>query len=282
LYRRHERFYALGTLCRVHDISRQAYYQYWERQEHEILCEDLVLALIRPIRYRMPMVGVRKLHAMLSEPLGRINGGIGRDMLFSILRKHDMLIRRRRRYTRTTNSIHRFRMYKNLIKGIAIDRPNQAWAADITYLRLTDGFCYLALLTDMYSRKIVGYDVSDSLELSGAIRALRCALQDTRGFRKEGWTIHHSDRAIQYCSPRYTDVFIENNLQASMTEENHVFENSLAERVNGILKGEFFLDREFKTVEDAFRASREAIETYNGYRPHLSLNMLTPSQVYCG
>jgi transposase InsO family protein len=219
---------------------------------------------------------------MLSEPLARINGGIGRDMLFSILRKYDMLIRRRRRYTRTTNSIHRFRMYKNLIKGVTIDRPNQVWAADITYLRLAEGFCYLALLTDMYSRKIVGFDVSDSLELSGSIRALRCALQNTRDFRKGKQTIHHSDRAIQYCSPRYTDVLIENSLQASMTEENHVFENSLAERVNGILKGEFLLDQEFKTVENAFRSSREAIETYNGYRPHLSLNMLTPCQVYGG
>ena len=193
-----------------------------------------------------------------------------------------MLIRRRRRYTRTTNSVHRFRMYKNLIKGVAIDRPNQVWAADITYLRLAEGFCYLALLTDMYSRKIVGYDVSNSLELSGAIRALRRALQSTRYYRKERWTIHHSDRAIQYCSPRYTDVFIGNSLRASMTEENHVFENSLAERVNGILKSEFLLDREFKTVEEAFKASREAIETYNGLRPHLSLKMLTPCQVYGG
>jgi putative transposase len=228
------------------------------------------------------MVGVRKLYTMLSEQLARINGGIGRDMLFGILRKHDMLIRSRRRYTRTTNSVHRFRMYKNLIKGVSINRPNQIWAADITYLRLAEGFCYLALLTDMYSRKVVGYDVSDSLELSGAIRALHRALKCTGSIRGEGRTIHHSDRAIQYCSPRYTDILAENNLQASMTEENHVYENSLAERVNGILKGEFLLDQEFKTVEDACSASREAIETYNGYRPHLSLKMLTPSQVYGG
>lgn len=241
-----------------------------------------MLSLVRPIRFRMPMVGVRKLYSMLSEPFARINGGIGRDMLFSILRKHDMLIRRRRRYTRTTNSIHRFRMYKNLTKSVVIDHPNMVWAADITYLRLTEGFCYLALLTDMYSRKIVGYDVSDSLELSGAIRALRRALQDTGVYRRGGRTIHHSDRAIQYCSPRYTDVLTEHNMLASMTEENHVFENSLAERVNGILKGEFLLDREFRTVKDAFRASREAIDTYNGFRPHLSLNMLTPCQVYGG
>lgn len=228
------------------------------------------------------MIGVRKLHAMLSDPLAKINGGIGRDMLFSILRKHGMLIRYRRRFTRTTNSVHRFRIYRNMIKEVAINHPNQAWAADITYLRLIEGFCYLALLTDMYSRKIVGYDVSDSLELSGAIRALQRALQDTRSSRRGGRTVHHSDRAIQYCSPRYTDVLVDNNLQPSMTEENHVYENSLAERVNGILKSEFLLDREFKTVGDAFRASREAIETYNGYRPHLSLNMLTPSQVYGG
>jgi putative transposase len=202
------------------------------------------------------------------------------DFLFAILRKHHLLVQKRQQYVRTTNSMHRFRMYGNLIKDLTINRPNQVWVVDITYLRLTEGFCYLALLTDMFSRKIVGYDVSDSLELSGAIKALSAALR-TRGAKaQEGQTIHHSDRGIQYCSPRYTEVAFENHLQISMTEENHVYENGMAERVNGILKSEFLLDQEFSGVKRARKASQEGIETYNGYRPHLSLNMLTPSQVY--
>lgn len=267
-------------MCRVHGISRQAYYQYWVRQEHEAICEDLVVSLVLQIRRQMPMIGVRKLHYLLSEQLTRISGGIGRDRLFGILRRHELLVHKHQRYVRTTNSMHRFRVYRNLIKGLDVNRPDQVWVADITYLRLAAGFCYLALLTDMFSRRIVGYDVSDSLELSGATRALRAALKRRESNRFDEQTVHHSDRAIQYCSPRYTDVLFDNNLRVSMTEENHVYENSLAERVNGILKSEFLLDREFKTVEYAQKACREAIETYNGYRPHLSLKMLTPCQVY--
>jgi transposase InsO family protein len=280
MYRRHERFYALSALCDVHGISRQAYYQYWERQEHEVLCEDLVISLVVPIRRQMPMIGVRKLHYLLSEKLEQISGGIGRDKLFEILRKYELLIQRNRRYVRTTNSMHRFRIYKNLVKGLDVNRPDQVWVVDITYLRLAAGFCYLALLTDMFSRRIVGYDVSDSLELSGATRALYAALKFRKSHCNQEQTIHHSDRAIQYCSPRYTDVLFKNQLLVSMTEDNHVYENSLAERVNGILKSEFLLDREFKGVIQAHRGCREAIETYNRYRPHLSLNMLTPAQVY--
>jgi putative transposase len=270
----------LETLCSVHSVSRQAYYQHWCRQERGVLSEDLVISLVMPIRRRMPMVGTRKLFFMLSVELGLINGGIGRDLLFEILRKHGMLIHKRQQYVRTTNSMHRFRMYGNLIKDLIVKRPNQVWVVDITYLRLTEGFCYLALLTDMFSRMIVGYDVSDSLELSGATKALRAALH-TRGIKaQEEETIHHSDRGIQYCSPRYTDVAFENHLRISMTEENHVYENGMAERVNGILKGEFLLDSIFPGVKQAFKACQEGIKTYNEYRPHLSLNMLTPAQVY--
>jgi putative transposase len=239
-----------------------------------------VISLVQPIRRQMPMIGVRKLHYMLSEPLAKINGGIGRDMLFGIMRKHGLLVQRQRRFARTTNSMHRFRVYKNLIRGLEVNRPDQVWVADITYLRLVSGFCYLALLTDLFSRRIVGWDVSDSLELAGAISALKRALRMRAGRGSDTNTIHHSDRGIQYCSPRYTDVATGDGMRISMTEEDHVFENSLAERVNGILKGEFLLDREFVSVKACYKSCREAIETYNGYRPHLSLNMLTPAQVY--
>lgn len=272
----------MSALCMVHEVSRQAYYQYWEREERKVLCEDLVISLVMPIRHIMPMIGVRKLHSKLSSNLAKINGGIGRDMLFTILRKHDLLVRPTHRYVRTTNSMHRFRKYKNLIKDFKVVRTNQVWVVDITYLRLVERFCYLALLTDLFSRKIVGYDVSDSLELSGAIRALCNALKATREQRVDLQTIHHSDRAIQYCSPRYTDIIFANHMQVSMTEENHVYENSVAERVNGILKREFLLEREFAEVKQASKACHEAIETYNHDRPHLSLDMLTPNQVYDG
>lgn len=188
-----------------------------------------------------------------------------------------MLTLRKKYSSRTTNSLHRFYKYKNIIKKLNVTKPNQVWVSDITYIRTIDGFCYLALITDMYSRKIIGYDISNSLELKGCERALNKALYQTKN---TNGLIHHSDRGIQYCSNVYTQILKRNNIQISMTEENHCYENALAERVNGILKDEFYLDQTFNSLAHAKRATKNAIHLYNEIRLHLSLDFKTPNMVY--
>lgn len=188
-----------------------------------------------------------------------------------------MLTLKKKYSTRTTNSLHRFYKYKNIIKDVEVTRPNQVWVSDITYIRTIKGFCYLALVTDMYSRKIVGYNLSDSLELTGCVRALQIALKQSG---KRSSLIHHSDRGIQYCSNIYTQILKKNNITISMTEDNHCYENAMAERVNGILKDEFYLDQTFTDVAHAKRATKNAINLYNQIRLHLSLNFKTPNYVH--
>lgn len=188
-----------------------------------------------------------------------------------------MLTLRKKPSYRTTNSYHRFYKYNNIIKDLVVNKPNQVWVSDITYIRTVKGFCYLALVTDVHSRKIVGYDLSDSLELTGCVRALQKALKQAG---KRSPQIHHSDRGIQYCSNAYTQILKKKNIGISMTEENHCYENAIAERVNGILKDEFYLDQTFDSLLHAKRAAKNAINLYNEIRLHLSLNFKTPEMVY--
>lgn len=225
----------------------------------------------------LPRQGGKKLHRELQPAFVKYHLKVGRDCLFKILRQYNRLVKRKRYTVRTTQSYHRFYKYKNQIKGEQIGRPNQVWASDITYLKTVKGFCYLALITDMYSRKIVGYDLSDSLELSGCLKALKKALYQRKG--NETLT-HHSDRGIQYCSYQYTNALKQRGIRISMTEANHCYENALAERVNGILKDEFYLDQVFMDTAQAERATKNAIKLYNSKRLHLSLNYQTPNYVH--
>jgi len=220
---------------------------------------------------------VRKLLKSLGNEFTNANLKVGRDTLFNVLRKHNMLTLRKKTSARTTNSYHRFYKYSNIIKNIEVTKPNQVWVSDITYIRTINGFCYLALITDMYSRKIVGYDLSDSLELKGCLRALNKALYQANNING---LIHHSDRGIQYCSNQYTQILKIKNINISMTEENHCYENAMAERVNGILKDEFYLDQTFDNVAHAKRAAKNAINLYNEIRLHVSLDYKTPNMVY--
>ena len=187
-----------------------------------------------------------------------------------------MLVPRKKRFVRTTQSNHRFRVHKNLIKGLEIKHPDQCWVSDITYLRLQKGYCYLALITDAFSRKIIGYDISQSLELGGCMRAVRMACKG----RSMNETIHHSDRGIQYCSSQYTGYLNSKRIQISMGEAGNCYENAMAERVNGILKSEFNLDSVFVSLEQAEKAVTQAIKTYNTRRPHMSINMRMPNELY--
>ncbi|MDY2588544.1 IS3 family transposase [Winogradskyella aquimaris] len=270
-------FASLTTITACFGLKRDAYYKYKRREDKRLELEEKVVAIVKNRRRSLPREGVRKLCKSLSTDLENAKLKIGRDTLFNILRKHNMLIHRKKYSSRTTNSLHRFYKYKNIIKDVEITRPNQVWVSDITYIRTVKGFCYLALITDMYSRKIIGYDISNSLELKGCERALNKALYIAKDTTE---LIHHSDRGIQYCSNVYTQILKRNNIKISMTEENHCYENAVAERVNGILKDEFYLDQTFDSLQHAKKATKNAINLYNEIRLHLSLDFKTPDMVY--
>lgn len=268
---------SLSKVCNSFNIKRDAYYKFQKRYKQR---ENVVLQVLEQVekqRIEQPRVGTRKLHVALQASFERANVKVGRDSLFDILRAHNMLVKRKKAYHKTTNSYHHFHKYNNLIKEIKIDRPNQVWVSDITYIRTVKGFCYLALITDLYSRKIVGYDISDSLELTGCLRALQSALRKARPAAN---LVHHSDRGVQYCSNLYVNELKKRGIGISMTEENHCYENAVAERVNGILKDEFYLDQCFFSTRLAKRATKNAIKIYNNKRLHLSLGYKTPNNVF--
>jgi putative transposase len=272
-----EHKFSISELSEAFGMKRDAYYKHQRRDKQSVATNTAVLSMIRERRKDQAREGCRKMHKACIEEFHDRGIKIGRDRLFDILRNHDMLVKRKRSFVKTTNSYHKFHKYNNLIKNLEITRPNQVWASDITYIRLTRGHCYLALITDIFSRKIVGYDISDSLELAGCIRALKMALTHAR---PAPGLIHHSDRGLQYCSNQYVAQLLKNNIRISMTEENHCYENALAERVNGILKDEFFLDQSFSNLDLAVKASQNAIKIYNTKRLHLSLGYKTPEQVF--
>ncbi|WP_038529380.1 IS3 family transposase [Formosa agariphila] len=270
-------FTSLTTITRCFGLKRDAYYKYKSRADKRLIQEQQIIKIVSRKRKSLPREGVRKLIRSLDNEFYKANLKVGRDSLFSVLRKYNMLTLRKKTSARTTNSYHRFYKYNNLIKDMEITRPNQVWVSDITYIRTIKGFCYLALITDMYSRKIVGYDLSDSLELKGCVRALNKAIYQAKNTKK---LVHHSDRGIQYCSNVYTQILKRKKIDISMTEENHCYENAMAERVNGILKDEFYLDQTFDNVAHAKRATKNAINLYNEIRLHLSLDYKTPNMVY--
>jgi len=268
---------SVSKVCACFDLKRDAWYKYKKRDKHRQAEVEQVIRMVKTERKVQPRVGTRKLHSALSEDFCTANLKIGRDRLFDILRAKNMLVKRKRAYAKTTNSYHHFHKYNNLIKELEITAPNQVWVADITYIRTVKGFCYLALITDLYSRKIVGHDLSDSLELAGCQRALQKALWHAR---PAAGLIHHSDRGVQYCSHMYVNELKKRGIKISMTEENHCYENAVAERVNGILKDEFYLDQCFFSNVHAKRAAKNAIKLYNNKRLHVSLGYKTPNAVF--
>jgi len=265
--------YSTNKLCYWFGISRQGYYRHRQLVERRRQEDFSVLEIVRQIRYQQPRIGVRKLHYMLGE----MGIHVGRDRLFEILRSHQMLVQRRKRYTKTTDSRHPFHYYPNLIKDIEIDRPGQVYVSDITYIHTLEGFQYLALVTDFYSRKIMGYDLSNSLSIDGSLRALKMALRQTK---EPSALIHHSDRGIQYCCKDYIEILRKNKVRISMTEQDHVYENAIAERVNGILKDEYCLGETLQSKEIARILVNESVKIYNQNRPHMALGYRTPENVY--
>jgi len=233
--------------------------------------------MVNSIRIKMPKIGTRKLHYLLQEELSRLS--IGRDKLFKILKANHMLIKPSRSYHITTNSHHRFRKHRNIIENLNVEHPEQVWVADITYIGNRQNPIYLALITDAYSKKVVGYDVSASLDASGCIRALKSAIKSRVYIEYE--LIHHSDRGFQYCSNEYQKILNKNNIKTSMTESYDPYANAVAERINGILKSEFLDYYGYKLPLNLMKkVVDESIKIYNQDRPHYSCYMKTPEQMH--
>lgn len=266
----------ITSACELFGVSRQVYYRskkaICKGQERAVKVIDLVLS----IRCQMPRVGTRKLYYMLRGELQEL--GVGRDKLFSILKANHMLIKPKKNYRKTTDSYHRFRKHKNLIDGVLPNKPEQVWVSDITYIGSRGNHRYLALVTDAYSKKIVGHDISTSLNADGAIRALKMGLRK-RKYKSES-LIHHSDRGLQYCCDDYQQLLKKKKIKCSMTESYDPYANAVAERVNGIIKHEFNLE-EYNVKLSVFKELvKESIKTYNQMRPHLSCSMKTPNQMH--
>lgn len=267
----------IENVCQKFGYCRDSYYKLKGRIQIQRTNRQKALSLIQERREVLPREGGRKLYHYLRPLLTEHGIKMGRDKLFDLLRSQQMLVEPRRKYKVTTNSKHRFNTYANLIKEKKIEGSNKVWVSDITYLRTRKGFCYLALITDAFSRKIVGYDVSNSLELEGCVRTLKKALKQLP-FSHD--LIHHSDRGIQYCSNVYTDILSKNNIKISMAAKGNCYENAIAERVNGILKNEFYLDFYFNDINQVKKACAQAINLYNLKRFHLALQMKTPNEVH--
>lgn len=268
----------MGQVCRLFGKSRQAYYQLEKRRDQSQAGDEIVLTYVRAIRARQPRMGTRKLYWLLKAVIKENDIKMGRDKFFRLLRDHGLLVKPRRRRIQTTDSKHGYRKYPNIIKEYEPCGPEQIWSSDITYVSTEEGFVYVSLVTDQYSRKIMGYSVHATLEAEGPLQALSMALKN----RSHSGTrlIHHSDRGIQYCSEEYIRLLERNGIQISMSAPGNPYENAVAERVNGIVKTEFYLDGYFRNIDQVRKAVKETVALYNNHRPHASCDYLTPEQAH--
>lgn len=262
-------------MCRLFGYTKQAYYKRLNKEGS--IDYEQVRTLVMEIRNQLPRSGGRKVYHMISDEL--VNKGIkmGRDKLFDYLRSEHLLVPNRKKYHKTTNSKHWMRKYPNIIKNTEINRPEQVWVADITYLQVKKKHYYLHLITDAYSKRIVGFELADNMQAATTLKALNKAIS-ARIYQEE--LTHHSDRGLQYCSSIYTNTLVENSINISMTQEYDPYENAVAERVNGILKAEFGLDNVFETYELLELQTQQSIALYNQLRPHMSIGLLTPNQAH--
>ena len=265
-------------LCELAQMTPQNYYARRSAGSRRGVDLALVLALVKSEREQQPRLGVRKLYHLIAPELKAAGVKLGRDRLFAELGKAGWLVQRKpSEWPRTTQIDPNLPVFKNLIKRFPTTGPNQVWVADITYIRTQEAFMYLGLITDRWSRKIVGYHLSETLETEQVLKALAMALKGLKGLARP---IHHSDRGCQYASHSYVQAVRQAGLVMSMTEQNHSAENALAERVNGILKQEYWLDGNFENRQQARQATSHGIRMYNTRRPHTALKFATPDQVH--
>jgi transposase InsO family protein len=287
---------SLEQICEYYGISRQGHYRQLRAEAERSDVEQRIVEMVAEQRRQMPRLGTRKLWTLIAPDLKQRGIAYGRDKLFGLLRRRGMLVESRARTVRTTNSRHGLPSYENLLRQVQPSRPHQVMVSDITYIETRQGFRYLALVMDAYSRKIIGYDLSASLSIEGSRRAVLMALkqlplkQQTTGNDALGndalaqttdqQVIHHSDRGVQYCSHAYTSLLRHYNVSISMAAVGNPYENAQAERLNGILKQEFFLNTCFANDSEAHQALGQAVVLYNTKRPHTALNYLTPEAVH--
>lgn len=270
---------SLAKLCGWFGVSRQAYYQHnWEGISTSIE-EEMILKEVQKLRANHRKMGGRKLYELLEPFLLSHHIKMGRDALFSLLAANGLLVKRRKRKIQTTNSLHWLRKYPNLIRDFIPTNINQLWVSDITYWKIGDKHSYISFITDAYSRKIVGYNVAESLEAIESLSSLQMALS-ALGADEPLQLIHHSDRGVQYCSAAYVKLLKEKGIQISMTENGDPLENAVAERVNGIIKQEYLEDRDIQNIEEAKALLEEVVHLYNNERPHMSIGNLRPNQIH--
>ena len=268
----------VGHLCRLFGVSRQAFYH---RQHYAQQVRGHSLLVLGPgtrASARVPGPGTRKLHLLLHQSLAASGIKMGRDKLHQLLHTHDLILCQKRSVPKTTNSAHRLRKYPNLLADVTLTAPQQPWVCDITYLCIGLGFGYLSLLTDAYSKLIVGYCLHPLLTVESALKALKMALQSEQP--RPASLIHHSDRGSKYCSFAYIQRLRQAEVAISKTQQGDPCENAVAERVNGILKTDFRLNRVFTTFAEAARAVEQSVRNYNHLRPHMSCGYLTPAAAH--
>ena len=270
----------LAKLCAWFGVTRQAYYQNnWSQIDYSIE-EEFIIKQVREIRQRHRRIGGRKLIEMLQPFIFEHQIKIGRDAFFDLLARNSLLVRKRKRQTKTTNSHHWLRKYPNLIRNITAQRPNEIWVSDITYWKINSGEnLYISLVTDAYSRQIVGYQVANTLNAIESVQALKMALS-ALGAESHFQLTHHSDRGVQYCGQEYVKLLQDFEINISMTENGDPLENAIAERINGILKDEYLDNYIINNIKKARELIKTCIKLYNEERPHLSISMLTPNQVH--
>ncbi|WP_318641385.1 IS3 family transposase [Flavobacterium ardleyense] len=262
--------------CNLFGVDRQVYYRNIKRKSVKESKAIEVVSMVLYIRKSMPRLGTKKSYHLLKDQLKPLK--IGRDKLFNILRANHLLIQPRRSYHITTNSHHHFRKHKNQVLGLEINRPDQVWVSDITYIGRRENPCYLSIITDAYSKKIMGHYVADNMNTESSALALRMAIKQRKS--KQVPLIHHSDRGLQYCAKDYQKILRKNGIVASMTQNSDPYENAVAERINGILKQEFMIDKYNLKLNLMKSLVKESIDTYNELRPHYSNYMLTPNQMH--
>ncbi|MCC9168380.1 IS3 family transposase [Pontibacter sp. XAAS-A31] len=268
---------SISRSCQLFGYTRQAYYKRRKVRTGNELEEQQVLELVQEKRLKMPRLGTRKLHFLLQDGFAESNLKIGRDRLFTLLGSNRLLIRPRKSYVKTTDSKHWLRRHKNLVEELEITRPEQVFVSDITYVYTDQGYSYLSLVSDAYSKQIMGYCLARDLKAEGPLQALGMAI----GNRKYSHPlIHHSDRGLQYCCADYQQALVQAGIRPSMTEQYDPYQNAVAERINGILKDEFFIGDGFGSHQQAEKVIEESIAVYNNLRPHQSCRLLTPRQMH--
>ena len=268
----------LAKLCGWFGITRQAYYNYSWKAFEVVNQHHIIVDRVKEIRENHPRLGTRKLFDRLQPFFKEHQIKMGRDALFNVLYIHHLLVRKRKRKISTTNSYHRFRKYPNLIREFIPTGINQLWVSDITYWKIGEKHVYISFITDVYSHKIVGYYVAETLETIESIQALKMALD---GLETEPANlIHHSDRGIQYCSNSYVKLLQDYNVKISMTENGDPLENAVAERINGIIKEEYLHNYQVNNLKEAKELLKAVVDLYNNERPHMSISNLTPNQVH--